>query len=71
MRGCVLMWMVILVLALGLALQGCSSGAPVERELIVAPAPVACAGDPPGTCLRVSEPDGDTWLMRFDERAGR
>ncbi|HEX5078807.1 MAG TPA: META domain-containing protein [Geminicoccaceae bacterium] len=64
------MWMVILVLALGLALQGCSSGAPVERELIVAPAPVACSGDPPGTCLRVSEPDGDTWLMRFDEIDG-
>jgi len=56
--------------ALGLALQGCSSPALVERELIIAPAPVACAGDPPATCLSVSEPSGDTWLMRFDEIEG-
>jgi heat shock protein HslJ len=57
-------------LALGLALQGCSSPAPVQRELIIAPAPVACAGDPAATCLNVSEPNGDTWLMRFDEIEG-
>jgi Domain of unknown function (DUF4377) len=57
--------------ALGLALLGCSSrSAPVQRELVVAPAPVACAGDPAATCLSVSEPNGDTWLMRFDEIAG-
>jgi heat shock protein HslJ len=58
------------LLALGLALQGCSSPAPVERELTIAPAPVACAGDPAATCLNVSEPNGDTWLMRFDEIDG-
>jgi heat shock protein HslJ len=63
-------WIVPCFLALGLALQGCSSAAPVERELIIAPAPVACAGDPPATCLNVSEPNGDTWLMRFDEIEG-
>jgi heat shock protein HslJ len=57
-------------MALGLALQGCSSPAAVERELIVAPAPVACAGDPAATCLSVSEPNGDSWLMRFDEIEG-
>jgi heat shock protein HslJ len=57
-------------LALGLALQGCSSAAPVERELTIAPAPVACAGDPPATCLSASEPSGDTWLMRSDEIEG-
>jgi heat shock protein HslJ len=56
--------------ALGLALQSCSSPAPVERELIIAPAPVACAGDPASTCLSVSEPSGDQWLMRFDEIEG-
>jgi heat shock protein HslJ len=55
---------------LGLALQACSSAAPVERELIIAPAPVACAGDPPATCLSASEPSGDRWLMRFDEIEG-
>jgi heat shock protein HslJ len=58
------------LVALGLTLQGCSSPAPVERELIIAPAPVACAGDPRATCLNVSEPGGDTWLMRFDEIEG-
>jgi heat shock protein HslJ len=55
---------------IGLALQACSSAGPVERELIIAPAPVACAGDPPATCLSASEPTGDTWLMRFDEIDG-
>ena len=59
------------LLVLGLALQGCSgSQAPVQRELIIAPAPVPCAGDPPATCLSASEPSGDTWLMRFDEIEG-
>jgi hypothetical protein len=58
------------LLALGLTLQGCSSDAPVQRELIIAPAPVACAGAPAETCLNVSEPDGDQWLMRFDEIDG-
>jgi heat shock protein HslJ len=60
----------IAALALGLALLGCSSSAPVERQLIIAPAPVACAGDPPSTCLNVREPNGDVWLMRFDEIEG-
>jgi heat shock protein HslJ len=59
------------LLALGLALQGCGTPGMVEqRQLIVAPAPVACDGDPPATCLSVSEPSGDQWLMRFDEIAG-
>jgi heat shock protein HslJ len=60
------------LVALLLMLQGCSSGsdAPVERELSIAPAPVACAGDPAQTCLSVSEPNGDTWLMRLDEIDG-
>jgi heat shock protein HslJ len=60
----------ILVLALGFALLGCSSPAPVQRELIIAPAPVACAGDPPSTCLNVREQGGDVWRMRFDEVEG-
>jgi heat shock protein HslJ len=64
-------WTVPGFLALGLGLQACSSSqAPVQRDLIIAPAPVACAGDPAATCLRVSEPSGDTWLMRFDEIEG-
>ena len=58
------------LLALSLVLEGCSSPGPVERELIIAPAPVACAGDPPATCLSASEPSGNTWLMRFDEIEG-
>jgi heat shock protein HslJ len=51
---------------IGPALLGCSH-APVQSQLIIAPAPVACAGDPPATCLSASEPDGDQWTMRFDE----
>jgi heat shock protein HslJ len=54
----------------GVAVLGCSSHAPVQRELIIAPAPVACDGDPPGTCLSASEPNGDQWTMRFDEIDG-
>jgi heat shock protein HslJ len=56
---------------LGLALSGCgTSQSPVQRELTIAPAPVACAGAPPETCLRATEPEGDQWLMRFDEIDG-
>jgi heat shock protein HslJ len=59
------------IVALALAVQGCgSTSGTARRELIIAPAPVACVGDPPATCLQVSEPDGDTWLMRFDEIDG-
>jgi heat shock protein HslJ len=59
------------VVAMTLLVQGCgSTSGTVQRELIIAPAPVACAGDPPATCLNVSEPDGDRWLMRFDEIDG-
>lgn len=58
-------------LVVALVLQACS-GMPGtgERELVIAPAPVACFGDPPATCLSVSEPDGDRWQMRFDEIDG-
>jgi heat shock protein HslJ len=64
-------WIGFGFLALGVTLLGCStSQAPVQRELIIAAAPVACAGAPPETCLRVSEPSGDQWLMRFDEIDG-
>jgi heat shock protein HslJ len=58
------------LLAVTIALQGCSTSGTRERELIIAPAPVACAGDPPATCLQVSESDGDQWLMRSDEIEG-
>ncbi|MEM7025417.1 MAG: META domain-containing protein [Pseudomonadota bacterium] len=56
---------------LAVALSACSSlQAPVERTLLIGPAPVACAGDPPATCLQVSEPNGNKWLMRYDEIEG-
>jgi hypothetical protein len=59
------------IVAAALVVQGCgSTSGTVERELIIAPAPVSCAGDPPATCLQVSEPDGDKLLLRFDEIAG-
>jgi len=58
------------LVAMTLMVQGCSTSGTARRELIIAPEPVACAGDPPATCLQVSEPDGDRWLMRFDEIDG-
>jgi len=61
----------LLGFVVALIVQGCSGTfGTAHRELIIAPAPVACAGDPPATCLRVSEPNGDKWLMRFDEIDG-
>jgi heat shock protein HslJ len=64
-------WRGLDFLMLGLALSGCSSSqSPAQRELTIAPAPVACAGTPPETCLRATEPEGDQWLMRFDEIDG-
>ena len=60
-------WLGLGFVTLGLALLGCStSQSPVQRELTIAPAPVACAGAPPETCLRATEPEGDQWLMRVD-----
>jgi heat shock protein HslJ len=64
-------WRGLGFVTLGLALLGCSSSqSPAQRELTIAPAPVACAGTPPETCLRATEPEGDQWLMRFDEIDG-
>lgn len=57
-------------LAALILLQACSTRGTAERDLIIAPAPVACAGDPPATCLQVSEPNGDKWLMALDAVEG-
>jgi heat shock protein HslJ len=58
------------VVAIGLTLLGCSTFKPVQRELTIASAPVACTGSPAATCLKVTELDGDTWRMEFDEIDG-
>jgi heat shock protein HslJ len=59
-----------LSLTLGVALLGCSNFKPAQRELTIASAPVPCAGAPAATCLKVTELDGDTWRMEFDEIEG-
>jgi len=63
-------WSLALSLTLGVGLLGCSSFKPAQRELTIASAPVACAGAPAATCLKVTELDGDTWQMEFDEIDG-
>jgi heat shock protein HslJ len=64
-------WRGLGFVTLGFALLGCStSQSPAQRELTIAPAPVACAGAPPETCLRAMEAEGDQWLMRYDEIDG-
>lgn len=51
------------------ALAACACQAH-ERRLTVAPDPVPCADDTPGSCLRVTDPAGDSWITHDDEIAG-
>jgi heat shock protein HslJ len=41
-----------------------------ERRLTIAPDPVPCADGTPGTCLRVTDADGDSWITHQDEIEG-
>jgi heat shock protein HslJ len=41
-----------------------------ERRLTVAPDPVPCADGTPGSCLRVTDADGDSWITHLDEIEG-
>ena len=41
-----------------------------ERRLTVAPDPVPCADDTPGSCLRVTDAEGDSWITHQDEIEG-
>jgi heat shock protein HslJ len=41
-----------------------------ERRLTVAPDPVPCADGTPGSCLRVTDPEGDSWITHLDEIEG-
>jgi heat shock protein HslJ len=41
-----------------------------ERRLTVAPDPVPCADGTPGSCLRVTDADGDSWITHQDEIEG-
>jgi heat shock protein HslJ len=41
-----------------------------ERRLTIAPDPVPCADGTPGSCLRVTDADGDSWITRLDEIEG-
>jgi heat shock protein HslJ len=41
-----------------------------ERRLTVASDPVPCADGTPGSCLRVTDAEGDTWITRPDEIEG-
>ncbi|MGH6904571.1 MAG: META domain-containing protein [Geminicoccaceae bacterium] len=41
-----------------------------ERRLTIAPDPVPCADGTPGSCLRVTAAEGDTWITHLDEIEG-
>lgn len=41
-----------------------------QRRLSVAPDPVPCADGTPGACLRVTDPEGDSWITHVDEIEG-
>ena len=41
-----------------------------ERRLTIAPDPVPCADGTPGSCLRVTDADGDSWITHPEEIQG-
>ena len=41
-----------------------------ERRLTIAPDPVPCADGTPGSCLRVTDAAGDSWITHRDEIEG-
>jgi heat shock protein HslJ len=57
------------MLAAAALLAGCAYQAH-ERRLTVAPDPVPCADGTPGSCLRVTDAEGDSWITHQDEIEG-
>jgi heat shock protein HslJ len=43
---------------------------PHQRQLTVAPDPVPCADGTPGSCLSITDADGDSWITYVDEIEG-
>jgi heat shock protein HslJ len=41
-----------------------------QRNLTIAPDPVPCADGTPGSCLRITDDRGDSWITHQDEIAG-
>lgn len=57
-------WLVALVIVSACAYES------HDRILTVAPEPVPCAAGTPGTCIRVTDAQGDTWITRPGEIEG-
>lgn len=60
-------------LALAALLAACAYEAAHEahqRTLTVAPDPVPCADGTPGSCLRITDAEGDSWITHLDEIEG-
>ncbi|MGH6896964.1 MAG: META domain-containing protein [Geminicoccaceae bacterium] len=55
--------------AAGALLAACAYQAH-ERRLTIAPDPVPCADGTPGSCLRVTDAKGDSWITHLDEIEG-
>jgi heat shock protein HslJ len=56
-------------LAAAALLGGCAYQAH-ERRVTVAPDPVPCPDGSPGSCLRVTDAEGDSWITHLDEIEG-
>jgi heat shock protein HslJ len=57
----------------GVLLAACAYEAAHEthqRQLTVAPDPVPCADGTPGSCLRLTDAEGDSWITHLDEIEG-
>jgi heat shock protein HslJ len=60
-------------MAAALVLAGCAAyeaREAHERRLTIAPDPVPCADGTPGSCLRVTDAEGDSWITHLDEIEG-
>ena len=48
----------------------CASYEPHQRRLTVAPDPVPCADGTPGSCMKVTDAEGDIWITSQDQIEG-
>jgi heat shock protein HslJ len=70
MRACNLPSAALAAATLAAALVGACAYQSHQRTLTVAADPVPCADGTPGSCLDVTDADGDSWITGMDEIEG-
>jgi len=70
MRPCKLRQPAPCALLAAALVAGCAAYEAHERRLTIAPEAVPCADGAPGSCLRVTDAMGDTWITGRDEIEG-